>query len=322
MLFLCPEGSLLGKSFELARPSVPAATFDIEDHPSTGRKTVLIELARPCCFPVPEAAFLGRLDGSEVVVCLKAKSTQVRNKARSKPWNGKNRLFFVGSGRSVWHWRSAQHRSKNGLLSSPGLSFGKPWRSEVEVHLKAKSRCEIRPGASPEAAKIVFFYRFRAQRLTLKITPAQVSEVSPAAAQIVSFFSGSGRNVWHWRLPLKITAAQVKKRASWARQAMLFRCFEACVLGSLDFQKCGFAGRNGQTQLQSISKPIRGAKRAPNLETFFFWGFRRNVWHWRSPQRRSQKGVLLARQATLFRRIEASVLGKSVRSVWHRTTQT
>ena len=25
------------------------------------------------------------------------------------------------------------------------------------MHLKAKSRCEIRPGASPEAAKIVFF---------------------------------------------------------------------------------------------------------------------------------------------------------------------
>ena len=53
-----------------------------------------------------------------------------------------------------------------------------------------KSRCKIRPGASPEAAKIVvFFFRFRPQRLTLKITPAQVSEVSPAAAQIVSFLA-------------------------------------------------------------------------------------------------------------------------------------
>ena len=55
------------------------------------------------------------------------------------------------------------------------------------MHLKAKSRWS---GASPEATKSLFFFnRFRPQRLTLKITPAQVSEVSPAAAQIVSFLA-------------------------------------------------------------------------------------------------------------------------------------
>ena len=114
-----------------------------------------------------------------------------------------------------------------------GSVVGKSFQSEVEVRLKAKSRCEMRPEVSPEAAKIVsflavpaatfatedhcstgqktsflsspghavalfcrlrfgkpcHFYRFRPQRLTLKITPAQVSEVSPAAAQIVSFLA-------------------------------------------------------------------------------------------------------------------------------------
>ena len=48
------------------------------------------------------------------------------------------------------------------------------------VHLQAKSRCAMKP---------CLFYRFRPQRLTLKITSAQVSEVSPAAAQIVSFLA-------------------------------------------------------------------------------------------------------------------------------------
>ena len=49
---------------------------------------------------------------------------------------------------------------------------------------------------APQSCKTFFFYRFRPQRLTLKITPAQVekrcaqvSEVSPAAAQIVSFLA-------------------------------------------------------------------------------------------------------------------------------------
>ena len=126
---------------------------------------------------------------------------QVRNKARSKPWSGKNRLFFVGSGRSVWHWRSPQHRSKNGLLSSPGLSFGKPWRSEVEVHLKAKSRCEIRPGASPEATKIVFFLSVPAAAFDIEDHPSTGLRSKSCSGTNRLFFSGSGRNVWHWRSP-------------------------------------------------------------------------------------------------------------------------
>ena len=72
-------------------------------------------------------------------------------------------------------------------VSFEGLRF--TWQAQGIRTMDAmfKSRCKIRPGASPEAA--IFFFRFRPQRLTLKITPAQVSEVSPAAAQIVSFLA-------------------------------------------------------------------------------------------------------------------------------------
>ena len=123
---------------------VPAATFDTEDHPSTGQKTSFLSS------PGHAVALFWRLRFGKPCLFYRFRPQRLTSKItpglRSKS-------------------------SKNGLLSSPGLSFGKPWRSEVEVHLKAKSRCEIRPGASPEAAKIVFF------------------------------FIGSGRSVWHWRSP-------------------------------------------------------------------------------------------------------------------------
>ena len=97
-----PSTGLRSKSCIVSFLAVPAATFDTEDHPSTGQKT----------------------------------------------------SFLSSPGHAVsLFWR---------------LRFGKPRWSEVEVCLKAKSRCEIRPEVSP---------------------PAQVSEVSPAAAQIVSFLA-------------------------------------------------------------------------------------------------------------------------------------
>ena len=86
-----PPAQVRKRAFELARPSVPAAMCDIEDHPSTGQK-------------------MGSFSSPGHAVSL--------------------------------FWR---------------LRFGKPRWSEVEVRLKAKSRCEIRPEVSPEAAKIVSF---------------------------------------------------------------------------------------------------------------------------------------------------------------------
>ena len=69
---------------------------------------------------------------------------------------------------------------KIGSFSSPGhavslfwrLRFGKPRWSEVEVRLKAKSRCEIRPGASPEAAKIVSFLSVPAAAFDIEDHPS------------------------------------------------------------------------------------------------------------------------------------------------------
>ena len=106
-----------------------------------------------------------------------------------------------GSGRNVWHWRSPQRWSKNGVLElarpccfavlKPAFlgqtsCFCRSWRPNAIEGTNGGSRSQI-----------PIFYRFWTQRLTLKIT-----------------------------------LTQVKKRCPWARQAMLFRCFEASVFGS------------------------------------------------------------------------------------------
>ena len=84
-----------------------------------------------------------------------------------------------------------------------GSVVGKSFQSEVEVRLKAKSRCEIRPEVSPEAAKIVSFLSVPAATFD--------TEDHPSTGQKTSFLSSPGHAV------------------------MLLRCFEGCVLGSLVF---------------------------------------------------------------------------------------
>ena len=214
--------------------------------------------ARPRCFPVPKEALLGSLSSQKSRVRLKAKS-RCEMRPEVSPAAAQIVSFLAVPAATFDTEDHPSTGQKTSCLSSPGhavslfwrLRFGKPWRqatlfpcpegsvvgksfqSEVEVRLKAKSRCEMRPEVSPEAAKIVsflkvpaatfdtedhpstgqktsflsspghavalfwrlrfgkpcLFYRFRPQRLTLKISPAQVSEVSPAAAQIVSFLA-------------------------------------------------------------------------------------------------------------------------------------
>ena len=155
--------------------------------------------------------------------------------------------FFIGSGRNVWHWRSPQCRSKNGLLGLPRpccFPVSRPGFWEAFSVLSpgfAGCDAQTRPNATQGASrsqcdlqiealicKTLFFYRFWTQHLTLKVTPTQV-----------------------------------QKRSPWARQAMLFPRFAARLLGS-----------------------FFGAKPS------FFRGSGRNVWHWRSPQRRSKNGLL------------------------------
>ena len=199
--------------------SVPAAAFDIEDHPSTG--------------------------------------------LRSKSCSGTNRLFFSGSGRNVWHWRSLQRRSKNGLLQL------------------ARPCCF----AVLEAAfgKPCLFYRFRPQRLTLKITSAQVSEVSPAAAQIVSFLAVPAATFDTEDHPS--TGRKTVSLSSPDHAVSLFRR-QPFWEGFWVRSRC-FAGRDIQTQPKVPTVYFEGnwrCKLHPEAaKPPFFIDSGRDVWHWRSP---------------------------------------
>ena len=115
-------------------------------------------------FPCPEGSVVGKSFQSEVEVHLKAKS-----RCEIRPEVG---------------------------LEAAKSSF----QSEVEVHLKAQSRCEIRPEVSPEGGKIVSFYRFRPQRLTIVSflsVPAATfdTEDHPSTGQQTSFLSSPGHAV-------------------------------------------------------------------------------------------------------------------------------
>ena len=68
-----------------------------------------------------------------------------------------------------------------------GSVVGKSFQSEVEVRLKAKSRCEMRPEVSPEAAKFVSF---------LKVPAATFdTEDHPSTGQKTSFLNSPGHAV-------------------------------------------------------------------------------------------------------------------------------
>ena len=142
MLFRCFGGCVWEA---LSFLSVPAAAFDIEDHLSTG--------------------------------------------LRSKSCSGTNRLFFSGSGRNVWHWRSPQHRSKNGVieLARPccfpvpeaaflGRLLGqkswfcRSWYPNATEGANGVFRRQLEVQIAPQSCKTSFFYRFWTRRLTLKIT--------------------------------------------------------------------------------------------------------------------------------------------------------
>ena len=193
----------------------------------------------------------------------------------------------------------------------------------------------------PKAAKIISFYRFWTQRLTLKITPTQVQKRCPWARQAMLFpccgggrfweaFSVSSRSAsqshfevrngpqsckiicfyrfWTQRLTLKITPTQVQKRCPWARQAMLFPCCGGGVFGK-PFRLAVQLHRKATSMCEMGPKAAKsslfmGSRRnvcraTPRCEmgpkaakSSVFIGSGRNVWHWRSPQCRSKNGVL------------------------------
>ena len=193
-------------------------------------KKGVLELARPCCFPVSGRAFLGRLLGQ-------------------KSW-------FCPS------WRPNATEGANGAF-----------RRQLDVQIE------------PQSCIILFFYTFWTQRLTLKIIPTQV-----------------------------------EKRCPWARQAMLFpRSGASLFWEGFWVRSRGFARHDGQnhdsqTQRKVPTVHFEGNWRCrlspTTAKSSFFIGSGRNVWHWRSFQRRSKNGPW-ARQAMLFPRSGASLFGKA-----------
>ena len=148
--------------------------------------------------------------------------------------------FFIGSGRNVWHWKSFQRRSKNGVLElARPCCFPVPGRAFLGRLLGQKSWFCPEVQIEPQSCIILFFYRFWTQRLTLKIIPTQV-----------------------------------EKRCPWARQAMLFPRSGASLFGNAFGSEVVVLPvvtpkRSGRCQ-RCISKAIGGANWAPKLQNPLF----------------------------------------------------
>ena len=165
-----------------------------------------------------------------------------------------------------------------------------------------------RSGASQSCKTLYFWYRFWTRRLTLKITPTQLEKRCPSARQAMLFprsgasllgrllgkgapklqnplfFIGSGRDVWHWRSPQCRSRNGVLQLARPCRFPVPEPAFLGRLLG----------------------------KGAPKLQNhLFFIGSGRDVWHWRSPQRRSKNGVLQLARPCCFPVPEPAFFGKA-----------
>ena len=229
-------------------------------------KNGVLELARPCCVPVPEAAFLGRLLGQKSWFCRSWCQTQPKVQTvhlEAKSWcelspKAAKPPFFIDSGRDVWHWRSLQRRSKNGVLelSRPccfpvpeaafsGRLLGRKswfcpsWRPNATEGANGVFRRQLEVQIEPHSCKTSFFYRFWTRRLTLKITPTQV-----------------------------------EKLCLWARQAMLFPRSGGSLFGKAFGSEVVvlpvvIPKRNRRCK-RCISKPNRGANWAPKLQNLLF----------------------------------------------------
>ena len=257
-------------------------------------------------------------------------------------------LFFIGSGRNVWHWRSPQHRSKNGVLElARPCCFPVPEAAFLGRLLGQKSWfCRSwRPNAIEGAnggsrSQIPIFYRFWTQRLTLKITPTQVKKRCPWARQAMLFpcsggslfgkASGSEAVVLlvmtpkrNWRCKrwiskpnphfLEVLDATFdtedhsnagRKRVSLSSPGHAVSLFRRQPFWEGFWVRSrGFAGRDAQTQLKVQTVDLEA-------KSLFFIGSGRNVWHWRSPQHRSKNGVLELARPCYFPVPEAAFLGR------------
>ena len=223
--------------------------------------------ARPCCFPVPEAAFLGRLLGQKSWFCpsWRPNATEGANgvvrrqlEVQIEPHSCKILFFYrFWTRRLTLKITPTQvekrcHWARQAMLfpCSGGSLFGKAFGSEVVVlpvvipkRNRRCQRCSSKAigGANwaPQLQNPLFFYRFWTRRLTLKITPTQV-----------------------------------EKRCHWARQAMLFPRSGGSLFGKAFGSEVVVLPvvtpkRNGRCQRCS-SKAIGGANWAPKLQNPLF----------------------------------------------------
>ena len=93
--------------------------------PQRRSKNGLLKLARPCCFPVSRPGFWEAFSvlspgvtGYDPHTRINASQGASRSQCevQIEAFSYKTFFFFLGFGRNVWHWRSPQRRSKNGLL--------------------------------------------------------------------------------------------------------------------------------------------------------------------------------------------------------------
>ena len=160
--------------------AVPAATFDTEDQSNAGRKTV--SLSSP-----GHAVSLFRRQPFWEGFWVRSRGFAGRD-AQTQP--KVPTVYFKGN------WRCKLHSSPGHAVSLFWrLRFGKPRWSEVEVRLKAKSRCEIRPEVSPEAVKIVSF-------LSVPAATFDTEDHSNAGRKMGSFSSPGHAVSLFWRLRL------------------------------------------------------------------------------------------------------------------------
>ena len=182
--------------------------------PQRRSKNGFLKLARPCCFPVSRPGFweafsvlspgvAGCVSHTRVNAIPGASRGQCEVQIEAFSYKTS---FFLGFGRNVWHRRSPQRRSKNGLLklarpccfpvSRPGFweafSVLSPGVAGCDSHTRvnaipgaSRGQCEVQIEAF--SYKSSFFSRFWTQRLTLKIAPTQVQKRAPEARQAMLF---------------------------------------------------------------------------------------------------------------------------------------
>ena len=246
--------------------AVPAATFDTEDHPSTGRKTVSLSSPDHAVslfrrqpfwegFWVRSRGFAGR----DIQTQPKVPTVYFEGNWRCKlhPKAAKP-PFFIDSGRDVWHWRSPNAGRKTVSLSSPGHAVSlfrrQPFWEGFWVRSRGFARCDAQ--TQPKVPTVYFEGNWRCK-------------LRPTAAKTFFFF-----RFWTRRLTLKITPAQVEKRCHWARQAMLFPCSGGSLFGKAFGSEVVvlpvvIPKRNRRCK-RWISKPNRGAQWAPKLQNLLF----------------------------------------------------